>query len=101
MSFNHTRKLKKNPLPFCEAHGCAAVVKSRSGRSRGKYFVTVDVFRDVSGKLFAKVCDGKSRTRINPKRKSALHLETILPGNDLLREELTDERIKQLLEKFR
>lgn len=100
MSFNQKRKLKKNVGMFSEQHGIGAVVRSRSGRSRGRLFVVVSAYKDAKGKQYAFVCDSCRYTLSNPKRKSAMHLETVCCTQTERTDILTDEAIKELLEKF-
>ena len=45
-------------------------------------FVAYYAFTDKNGKLFAYIADGEKYTGINPKKKSASHLETVRNGTD-------------------
>ena len=90
MSFNRKRQLK-NPNPFKE-QGTGSVVRSLTGRSRGKTYVVTESFTDKYGKLFARIADGEKYTVAKPKTKSAKHLEVL--GREVV---LTDEEIKKLL----
>lgn len=76
MSFNQKRRLK-NPNPFVSAHAAGSLVRSTTGRSRGREFTVTAVFTDKHGRLFAAVADGKKYTALEPKIKSAAHLETL------------------------
>ena len=79
MSFNRKRKLKIRNS-FCEDHGIGSLVRSCSGRTRGRVFAIVATETDKKGTLYAFVCDGCTRLLSNPKRKSAAHLETLCPA---------------------
>ncbi len=92
MSFNRKRRLK-NPNPFKEEHGTGAVVRSLSGRSKGKTYVVTDSFTDRYGRLFANIADGKKYTVAEPKPKSAKHLEVLGCEGVVLK----DEEIRRLL----
>lgn len=79
MSFDRKRK-RKIRNSFCESHGIGSLVRSRSGRTRGRVFAVVATETDAKGSLYALVSDGKTRPLSHPKRKSAAHLETLLPA---------------------
>ena len=81
MSFNQKRRLK-NPNPFKSEHGVNTQVRVLTGRTRGKVFTVTGIFTDKNGKLFAYIADGEKYTGINPKKKSASHLETVRNGTD-------------------
>lgn len=79
MSFDRKRKLKIRNS-FCKSHGTGSLVCSRSGRTRGRVFAVIATETDAKGSLYALVSDGKTRPLSHPKRKSAAHLETLLPA---------------------
>ena len=85
---------------FLEQYDIGSVVRSRTGRSRGRLFVVVSLYKDTKGKQYAFVCDSKKYTLSNPKRKSIIHLETVCCSKKECISNLTDEAIKELLEKF-
>ena len=97
MSFNRKRRLKRPEITFTEQCGKGTVVRSMTGRSRGRLFVVTDVFIDKYGKLYAYVCDGERRTVSNPKLKAAAHLEVITVNTFTA---LTDEDAKGLTAKI-
>lgn len=99
MSFDRKRKLKTPAVPFCEAHGAGWVVRSRTGRTRGKVFVTVGCETDAKGKLFVYVSDGVRFTAQTPKRKSAAHVEVVAQAG--ISPAQTDGEIRQILEQYR
>ena len=96
MNFDRKRKLKICNS-FCESHGTGSLVRSRSGRTRGRVFAVVATETDAKGSLYALVCDGKTRFLSAPKRKSAAHLETLLPacGRTIF---ATDEEVRRAIE---
>ena len=79
MSFDRKRK-RKLRNSFCDSHGIGSLVRSRSGRTRGSVFAVVATETDAKGCLYALVSDGRTRPLSHPKRKSAAHLETLLPA---------------------
>ena len=79
MSFDRKRK-RKLRNSFCDSHGIGSLVRSRSGRTRGSVFAVVATETDAKGCLYAIVSDGRTRPLSHPKRKSAAHLETLLPA---------------------
>lgn len=81
MSFDRKRKLKICQNMFCDSHGVGTIVRSRSGRTRGRVFAVVATETDAKGNLYALVSDGRTRLLSHPKRKSARHLETLSAAN--------------------
>ena len=51
MSFNRKRKLKKNVHMFLEQYDIGSVVRSRTGRSRGRLFVVVSLYKEMKDTL--------------------------------------------------
>ena len=94
MSFNQKRRLKRPELPLTQEFGIGTVVRSRTGRSRGRIFAVTGMFTDKYGKLFAYVCDGDKRTVEKPKLKAASHLEVVAENSF---DKLTNEDVKQLI----
>ena len=99
MSFDRKRKLKICENAFCESHGVGSIVRSRSGRTRGRIFAVVATETDQKGSLYAFVSDGCTRLLNHPKRKSAAHLETLVPGNGHMPFS-SDEEIRKALDAF-
>lgn len=102
MSFNQKRRLKRPEEPFTEQQGKGTVVRSRSGRTRGKVFLVTDVFTK-NEKLYAYIADGEQRKVSSPKLKSAAHLETVAVCTDLVKAKMSegilkDEDVKKLIE---
>ena len=96
MSFDRKRKLKICKNTFCESHGVGSIVRSRSGRTRGRVFAVVATDADPKGNLYAFVSDGCTRPLTHPKRKSAAHLETLVPGNGRMPFSADEEIFKAL-----
>ena len=100
MSFNHKRRLK-TPERVITEQDTAVLVRSRTGRSRGKiYMVTKLLVRN--GSLYACVCDGEARPIENPKLKNASHIEFISHCKDEVNSKLangilTNEEVKRLV----
>lgn len=69
------------------------VVRAKSGRDKGNYFVVVDVLDNGR----ALICDGKRRKIEKPKCKNIIHLE---PTNIVAEEISTNRQIKNYLKKF-
>lgn len=99
MSFERTRKLRRTQSQFCREHGIGAVVRSRTGRTRGKLFAVVG-FVMKGTKEFVLVCDGSNRPLSRPKLKSADHLETVCGGNSNVNVS-SDKELRELIEKYR
>ena len=96
MSFDKKRKLKttvNNTSEIC----VGSIVRSRSGRDRGRVYAVISTETDEKGKLFARIVNGKGRNTANAKKKSVFHLETI--GKETLTD-VNDGQIVQLLEKY-
>lgn len=93
MSFNHKRRLKHPEIPFTEQQGKGTVVRSRTGRNRGKVFLVTGFFKK-DDKLYAYIVDGEKRTIQSPKLKSASHLETVAVCSDLVKEKIADKTLK-------
>lgn len=70
-----------------------AVVRAKSGRDKGGYFVVVDVL-DSNRVL---ICDGKRRKVERPKLKNIIHLEKT---NSIAEEFSTNRQIKNYLKQF-
>ncbi len=97
MSFDKKRKLKR-PVNNTYAEICpGSVVRSRSGRSRGRVYAVIDTQTDGKGKVFAKIANGTDRKVENAKKKSVFHLEII--GKETVNN-VDDGQIIQLLEKY-
>lgn len=101
MSFDRKRKQKAAENPFCQTHGAGSIVRSRTGRTRGRVFAVIGTERDKKGRLYAVICDGDARPLARPKRKSAAHLETLMPGTAVPAAFRTDEEIRRLLARHR
>ncbi len=99
MSFERTRKLKRAQSLFCHEHGIGTVVRSRTGRTRGKLFAVVG-FVIKGTKEFVLVRDGSNRPLSRPKLKSADHLETVCGGNSKT-DVTSDKELRELIEKYR
>ena len=99
MSFERTRKLKRAQSQFCHEHGIGTVVRSRTGRTRGKLFAVVG-FVMKGTKEFVLVCDGSNRPLSRPKLKSADHLEKVCGGNRNVNVS-SDKEFRELIEKYR
>lgn len=93
MSFDRKRKLKACRT-FEAKDGVGSVVRSRTGRTRGKQFAVTSFETDTCGFLFVYVADGVTRSVASPKKKRATHLELICSGDG---QPLSDETVRRLL----
>ena len=96
MSFDKKRKLKttvNNTSEIC----VGSIVRSRSGRDRGRVYAAISTETDKKGKLFARIVNGSDRKTENAKKKSVSHLDII--GKETL-SDVNDGQIVQLLEKY-
>lgn len=70
-----------------------AVVRAKSGRDKGGYYVVVDVLS--SNRVY--ICDGKRRKVERPKLKNIIHLEFT---QSIAQEFSTNRQIKTYLKQF-
>ena len=77
------------------------VVRSKSGRDNGKYYVVYDV--SIDGEVLLLV-DGRTRLCKKPKRKNAKHVQPTHKNSQMLAQKkdaglnITDELIREILQ---
>ena len=93
---------------MCEVNGTLLepikvgdVVKSKTGRDNGKYYVVYDV--GIDGKVLLLV-DGRIRSSKKPKRKNAIHVQPTHKHSQIFAQKkdagevITEELIREILQ---